>query len=72
MDPGGKLGQIRCPTLVVHAEHDLVPEAFSRSLAEGIPNAEIVFLSGLGHFAYLEAANRAMPPVVKFLQRAAG
>jgi proline iminopeptidase len=72
MDPGGKLGQIRCPTLVVHAEHDLVPETFPRSLAERIPNAEHVLLSGLGHFAYLEAADRAMPPVVEFLERAAG
>lgn len=70
-DPVARLGEIRCPTLVVHAEHDLIPEAFSRSLAESIPGAEYIRLDGLGHFAYLESPDRFMPPLIEFLKRAA-
>ena len=70
-DPAGKLSQIQCPTMVVHAQHDLIPEEFSKSLAEGIPGAEYVLLEGLGHFAYLEDPGRATTPVIEFLQTAA-
>ena len=71
MDPSSKLERIQCPTLVIHAEHDLIPEAFSRSLAGGIPGAEYVLLEGLGHFGYLEDPGRFMPPLLEFLGRAA-
>ncbi len=70
-DPVARLGQIGCPTLVVHADNDLIPEAFSRSLAESIPGAEYARLEGLGHFAYLESPDRFMPPLIEFLKRAA-
>ena len=70
-DPVAKLGQIQCPTLVVHAEHDLIPGAFARDLADRIPGAEFVLLEGLGHFGYLENPGRFMPPTIEFLRRAA-
>lgn len=71
MDPAARLAQIQCPTLVIHAEHDIIPEAFSRSLAERITDATYVLLQGLGHFAYIEDPGRAMPPITDFLRQAA-
>jgi proline iminopeptidase len=70
-DPIARLGEIRCPTLVIHAEHDLIPEAFSRFLAQSIPGAEYLLLEGLGHFAFLENPARFVPPNIEFLKRAA-
>jgi pimeloyl-ACP methyl ester carboxylesterase len=72
MDPTDKLGQIRCPTMIVHAQNDLIPEVFSKSLAEGIPGAEYVLLEGLGHFAYLEDTRRATTPIIDFVHKVAG
>ena len=69
MDPRSRLGEIQCPTLIVHAQHDIIPEEFSRSLAERIPHARFVLLEGLGHFAYIEDPSRAMPPVIEFLRQ---
>jgi len=70
-DPTAKLSRIKCPTLVVHAEHDLIPEAFSRQLADGIPGAAYVRLQGLGHFAFLEDPSRSTPSIIEFLTRTA-
>ena len=70
-DPTAKVSRVKCPTLVVHAEHDLIPEAFSRQLADGIPGAEYLRLPGLGHFAFLEDPSRSIPPIIEFLTRTA-
>src|SRR5919197_1279568 len=51
-EPG--LKAIEAPVLVVHAEMDPIPEAFSRQLADTIPGARYAFLKGTAHFAYLE------------------
>ena len=68
-DPVGSLSQITCPTLVIHAERDLIPEAFSRSLADRIRGAEYTNLKGVGHFAYLEDPTLFKNTVVAFLER---
>jgi len=66
-DPTTKVSRVKCPTLVVHAERDLIPEAFSRQLADSIPDAEYARLPGLGHFAYLEDPSQSTPPIIEFL-----
>lgn len=68
-DPIGKLGKIDCPTLVVHAEYDLIPEDSSRFLAQHIRGAEYALLKGIGHFGYLEDADLFRNTVVPFLKR---
>ncbi len=70
-DPTARLSQVKCPTLVVHAERDLIPEEFSRQLADGIPGAEFARLPGLGHFAYLEDPSQSTPSIIEFLARTA-
>ncbi len=68
-DPKGSLGKITCPTLVLHADRDLIPEAFSRTLADGIRGAEFTNLKGVGHFAYLENPELFKSTLVAFLRR---
>lgn len=68
-DPAGALHTITCPTLVLHAEHDLIPEAFSRFLASGIHGAEYARLNGVGHFAYLENPALFTNTVATFLKK---
>lgn len=69
LDPFDKASQITCPTLVVHAENDLIPESFSRHLASTIPDAEFSLLNGLGHFGYLEDIDSFIPTIKEFLVR---
>jgi pimeloyl-ACP methyl ester carboxylesterase len=45
-----RLGDIRCPTLVTVAEHDiLVPPRFAREIALRMPHAEFHIVAGAGH-----------------------
>jgi DNA-binding CsgD family transcriptional regulator len=50
LDVGALLAQLRCPTLVLHAEHDatVAPEN-GRSVAAGIPGASFVALPSRNH-----------------------
>ncbi|HEX5630321.1 MAG TPA: alpha/beta hydrolase, partial [Acidimicrobiia bacterium] len=51
LDPASLLSSVRSPTLVLHAEHDLIPLAFSTFLAAEIEGAQLVVLEGVGHFS---------------------
>jgi aminoacrylate hydrolase len=51
-DRRARLGEIRCPTLVVVAGDDaLTPLFYSEELAAGIPGAKLAVLRTGGHFA---------------------
>lgn len=65
------LKAIASPTLVVRAEHDPIPEAFSREVAERIPGAQYLVLEGANHFAYLESPATFFEPVRDFLTKEA-
>jgi len=55
-DLGADLGQVRCPTLVVHGELDeRAPFAVAEHLHQGIPGSRLVVLPGVGHMVNLEA-----------------
>ena len=52
----GRLAEITSPALVIAGELDTeTPPSYARSLAEGLPNAEVVVLEGVGHLAVSEA-----------------
>jgi len=54
-DLGPELGAIRCPTMVVAAEHDaFIPRERSEALAAAIPGARFCLLEGAGHAAVVE------------------
>jgi pimeloyl-[acyl-carrier protein] methyl ester esterase len=53
-DQRDSLGGIDCPALVLHGELDrVVPPAAGRYLAEHLPQAQLVLLSGVGHAPFL-------------------
>lgn len=50
-----RLGEIRCPTLVITGAQDrMMPPENSRLLAEAIPGARLEILEGAGHSFFLE------------------
>ena len=55
IDLGGRLGEIRCPTLVLCGRQDqLTPLDCHMELAAGIANARLVVLEDCGHLAPME------------------
>lgn len=60
-DLTGRLGEITCPTLVVHGDADAsIPVAKAEELVAGLPGAEpLVLVAGAGH-----ASNLTFPEVV--------
>jgi len=51
-----RLAEIKSPALVIAGELDAeTPVAYARALADGLPDAELVVLDGIGHLAVSEA-----------------
>jgi pimeloyl-ACP methyl ester carboxylesterase len=69
-DTAGRLASIRCPALVLVGKEDaLLPIAFSRQLAEGIPAAEMVVLEGTGHGLLIESPEAVARAMLDFLSK---
>ncbi|HEX2172381.1 MAG TPA: alpha/beta hydrolase, partial [Dehalococcoidia bacterium] len=70
-DPtGGRLGQIRCPVLIVRGEHDhLTPRSNAEALAARIPWAERRELPGGSHFVPQESADWLNPILLEWFAR---
>jgi pimeloyl-ACP methyl ester carboxylesterase len=52
---GSRLGEIRCPALVVWGAHDpYIPPEFGRAYADRLPGAELVELPDAGHWPWIE------------------
>jgi pimeloyl-ACP methyl ester carboxylesterase len=66
-----KLSEIEAPTLIVRPERDhLVPEAWTKRMAERIPDSELVVLPKAGHSIGPRAATRLTALLVPFLLEA--
>jgi proline iminopeptidase len=68
-DPVGSLARVRCPTLVVHGEHDPIPLESSRFIADQIPGAELTVIEGGSHYAFLDRPEQFAAAVEPFLAR---
>ncbi|CAN5208273.1 alpha/beta hydrolase [soil metagenome] len=67
-----RLGEIRCPTLVVVGGEDiLLPPAASQYLAQHIPFAELVVLPGAAHGLLVEAPEVVAQTLLAFLTQQA-
>ena len=62
------LRAIKCPTLVVAAEHDDWMQKPSAVIAQNVPNAKLIELPGLGHMTALEAPQAIIDAVLAFLE----
>jgi len=68
-DRRARLGEIRCPTLVVVAADDmLTPLHYSEELAARIPGAQLAVLDTGGHFAPSLVPDEYNAAVGKFLR----
>lgn len=68
-----RLGDIRCPTLVLHGTEDrLVAPRNAQMLAERIPGATLFLLEGAGHVYHSEQAEPADRVVLDFLRSVEG
>jgi 3-oxoadipate enol-lactonase len=66
-----RLAEVAVPTFVVVGERDLADfRAIARTLAEGIPGARSVTLSGVGHLPPLEAPRELADRLLEFLATA--
>lgn len=64
------LGAIRCPTRVIAAENDrLKPPRYSRIIADGIPDSELMVVPGAGHAVVLEQPARVNEALLGFFGR---
>jgi pimeloyl-ACP methyl ester carboxylesterase len=70
LDLRPRLRDIRCPTLVIIAEHDaIMPLERSRALVQGIPDAEEAFVPGSGHALVVERLDVFLELCEAFLRR---
>jgi 3-oxoadipate enol-lactonase len=64
-----RLGEIRCPTIVVHGEDDwALPMSCARAMASGIPNARLVTIPDSGHLSAVEAPDAVNAVLVPFVR----
>jgi 3-oxoadipate enol-lactonase len=72
-DAWDRLGNIRCPTLVLHGTEDrLISPRNARMLAERIPGSTLFLLEGAGHVYHSEQPQAADRVVLDFLRRVDG
>lgn len=68
-----RLGEVRCPTIVIHGEEDLaLPIDRAEELSRGIAGATLVRVPGAGHATPTERPDVVTPAIREFLERAEG
>jgi pimeloyl-ACP methyl ester carboxylesterase len=61
------LHNIKCPTLILLGEHDVVFLGPSEIMAKEIPNNKHVIIKGVGHMTAIEAPQETATEIIKFL-----
>ncbi len=65
-----ELAQIRVPVAVVYSEHDeFIKREHAEYLARSIPNAELISLLGVSHFAPLQRPEQFNTVMLAFLSK---
>jgi pimeloyl-ACP methyl ester carboxylesterase len=63
------LPSIKCPTLILTSDTDnMVPNAFSTELADGIPGAKLVVIPNCGHLVQLEKPEATTAAMLDWLK----
>ena len=69
-DISGELDDIKCPTLIVTGEHDvLMPADSADRILERVHQAEVTVMKDVAHFLPFQAPQRFAALVTSFLQR---
>jgi 2-succinyl-6-hydroxy-2,4-cyclohexadiene-1-carboxylate synthase len=62
-----RLGEIRCPTLVLAGALDAKFSDLGRRLATALPDATLVIVPGVGHSVHLEAPDATVDAIVQWI-----
>ena len=62
------LKRIKCPTLIVHGDADVIPIYVAEQLNEGIEKSELIILPNVGHFLWIEAPDEIYRVIDQFYQ----
>ena len=68
-DHSGSLGNIDCPTLIIHGNDDPIPLRFAYDLCDHLTNAEILVIKESGHFPFIESPESYFRGLNDFLAR---
>lgn len=71
-DLHSRLAKVRCPTLIITGDADMVPEDATTSLQNAIRDSELEVLERCGHFPYIERPDVFFPILTRFLKKAGG
>ncbi len=63
------LRNIKCPTLILLGEHDVVFVPYSEIMAREIPHNRYVVLENIGHMTAIEAPEETTAEILHFLQK---
>jgi pimeloyl-ACP methyl ester carboxylesterase len=64
-----RIGTIKVPTLIIHAERDYTPLAAKEAYAKLLPDAQLVVVEGAGHALPIEDPQKVFPVLHEFLER---
>jgi 3-oxoadipate enol-lactonase len=64
-----KLGEIRCPTLILASDQDYTPVSMKESFTKLIPNAQLVVIQGAHHALPMEEPEKFNAALREFLAR---
>jgi proline iminopeptidase len=67
-DPLTPLRRLAVPTLVIHSDHDFIPEESAAHIARAIPKARLARIKDCGHFAYLECPDAVRAEIAGLLR----
>ena len=62
-----RLGEIRCPTLIMMGDHDFYSIEVAHHLAQAIPGAQVMIVPGAGHGTFRERPKLVNLAVLEFL-----
>jgi pimeloyl-ACP methyl ester carboxylesterase len=63
-----RLGEIKCPTLIISAEHDYTPIEFKEAYAKKIANSKLVVIKDSWHLTIVDQVEIFNATVEKFLK----
>ena len=69
LDGAPELPRIAAPTLLTCGEHDEATPATTRRFAQAIPGAELVVFDNASHFTFVEAPEKYMAVMRKFVEK---
>ena len=63
-----QLSIIKCPTIIIHGENDVIPIKYAEEINDHINNSEFVSIEKCGHFPYIETPTKFYSLIREFME----